>query len=51
MLKKNYIGPLKQPILIIDPIIRIDWLNTTDTNNELLVSADKPIIIGVGYCY
>jgi hypothetical protein len=33
------------------PIFRIGRLKTTDTNNGLLVSGGKFIIIGIGYCY
>jgi hypothetical protein len=32
-------------------MFRIGRLNTTDTNNGLLVSGGKPTIIGIGYYY
>jgi hypothetical protein len=45
------IGPLKRAIQNIRPMFRIVRLNKVDTNNRLLVSGGKSIIIGIGYCY
>jgi hypothetical protein len=45
------VGPLKRSILNIRSIFRIGRLNPADTDNELLVSGGKPIIIDMGYCY
>jgi hypothetical protein len=44
-------GPLKKPIPKSMPIFGIDHLNTTATNNILLISTGKSTNIGIDYCY
>jgi hypothetical protein len=41
----------QRPIPKNMPIFGIGHLNTTATNNILLVSAGKPTNIGIDYCY
>jgi hypothetical protein len=45
------VGSLKRSIPNIRPIFGISRFNPVDTNNPLLISAGKPTIIGIGYCY
>jgi hypothetical protein len=45
------VGPLKRPIPKIMLIFSISRLKKVVTNNLLLISTGKLIIIDIGYCY